>query len=193
MRKIIVFNMVTLDGMFAGPNGEIDWHKTDEEFNEFAVEQTKSFYGIIFGRITYQMFEDYWPKATIDPKMSEDDKEIGRSIGKVEKIVFSKTLSTVTEKENWKNIKLFKEIVPNEINKLKSEAGGDLVIFGSGTIVQEMTNLGLIDEYRLMVNPVILGKGKPIFANVMKKIELKLINTRTFKNGNILLSYQNLS
>ncbi len=185
MRKIIVFNLVSVDGFFAGPKGDIDWHVVDDEFNKFAVEQTQTFGAIIFGRTTYQLFEDFWPKALTDPKTSKDDREIAKIIDDVEKIVFSKTLKKVT----WKNSKLYHEIDTEEIKKLKKQPGRNMVIFGSGTIVQALTNLGLIDEYRLLVNPVILGKGKSMFKDV-NKLNLKLLNTRTFSSGNVLLCYE---
>lgn len=206
MRKIVVFNLVSVDGYFAGPDGNIDWHNVDDEFNKFAVEQTSNFGAIIFGRTTYQMFEEYWPAALTDPKTSEDDRKIAKIIDDIEKIVFSKTLEKVT----WKNTKLLHEIDPEEIKKWKMQSGppshkastgakamadksdgqsGDMVVFGSGTIVQAMTNLGLIDEYKLLVNPIILGKGKSMFQNV-KQLKLKLIETKEFGNGNILLSYR---
>lgn len=185
MRKIIVFNLISLDGYFAGPDGNIDWHQVDNEFNKFAVEQTSSFGTIIFGRVTYDMFEEFWPKALKDPKTSKDDRKIAQIIDDIDKIVFSKTRKNVT----WKNSKLFKRIDPKEIKKLKQQKGSDMVIFGSGTIVQAMTNLGLVDEYRLMLNPVILGKGKSMFKDV-KKLDLKLFKTKVFKNGNVLLYYQ---
>src|SRR5438128_1253831 len=139
MRKIIVFNLVSLDGFFAGPKGEIDWHNVDDEFNKFAVEQTQTFGAILFGRITYQLFESFWPAAVNDPKMSKDDREIAKIIDDIEKIVFSKTFKKAT----WKNSKLLHDIDVKEIKKLKQKTGKDMVIFGSGTIVQELTNLGL--------------------------------------------------
>lgn len=185
MRKLLVFNLVSVDGYFAGPDGNIDWHNVDEEFNQFAVEQTNTFGTIIFGRTTYQIFEDFWPKALKDPKTSQEDRLIAQTIQDAEKIVFSTTLKNVS----WNNSKLFHEINPTEVKKWKDKPGKDMVIFGSGTIVQEMTNLGLIDEYRLLVNPIILGKGKPMFANIKDKQKLKLRETKTFKNGNVLLSY----
>lgn len=209
MRKIIVFNLVSLDGYFAGPNGEIDWHNVDDEFNQFAVEQTQKFGAILFGRTTYQLFEDFWPallasqpaslaqlggqgervagrpKAGVKLSISKEDLKIAKIINDIDKIVFSTTLKKVT----WNNSSLFHEINPEEIKKLKEADGKDIVIFGSGTIVQQMTNLGLVDEYRLLVNPIILGKGKPMFANMKDMLKLKLLKIRTFGNGNILLYY----
>ncbi len=185
MRKIVVFNLISLDGYFAGEDGNIDWHNVDSEFNDFAVEHTADFGTLIFGHTTYKMFEEFWPQAINDPKLSPEDHKIGQIINDVEKIVFSKTLDKVT----WKNVKLFHDIDPEEVKKWKEQDGKPMAIFGSGTIVQAFTKLGLIDEYRLMVNPIILGKGKPMFQNV-DQLKLTLLNTKVFGNGNILLTYE---
>ena len=185
MRKVIVFNLVSLDGFFAGVDGNIDWHVVDAEFNKFAVEQTKTFGTIIFGRTTYQLFEDYWPIALTDPKTSSGDRKIAQIIDDIGKIVYSTTLKKV----GWRNSRLFKKVNPDEIKKLKRKKGKDMVIFGSGTIVQAFTDLGLIDEYRLLVNPVILGRGKPLFKNLNDKLKLKLLKTKIFRSGNVLLCY----
>lgn len=188
MRKIVVFNLITLDGYFARENGDIDWHNVDDEFNEFAVEHTQEFGTIIFGRTTYKMFEEFWPpfaKASRGkPTALSPDEKIGQIIDDVEKIVFSKTLREVT----WKNSKLFHEIDPEEVKKWKAQDGKPMAIFGSGEIVQEFTRLGLVDEYRLLLNPIILGKGKSMFKNV-DQVKLKLLSTRKFGNGNVLLTY----
>jgi len=181
-----MFNLISLDGFFAGKDGNIDWHQVDDEFNDFAVEQTKSFGGIIFGRTTYQMFESFWPKAANDPAMSAEDREIGHTIDTIEKVVYSTTL----EKADWQNTQLFHEINPEEVQKLKEQPGGDMVIFGSGTIVRKMTELGLIDEYRFLVNPVVLGEGKSMFGPLKAMLKLELLNSRTFGNGNVLLTYK---
>lgn len=185
MRKIVVFNLISVDGYFAGEDGNIDWHQVDDEFNKFAVEHTKEFGALIFGKTTYKLFEDFWPNAVNDPKMSSEDREIAKTIDDMEKIVFSKSLKEVT----WKNTKLFHEINSEEVKKWKAGDGKPMAIFGSGTIVQEFTRLGLIDEYRLLVNPIILGKGKPMFKDVAMQ-KLTLLNTRTFGNGNVFLIYE---
>ncbi len=185
MRKIVMFNMVSLDGYFAGPNGDISWHNVDHEFNEFAIKQTPSFGALIFGRKTYDLMASYWPTKEVIKR----DPVVARIMNSIHKIVFSKSLKEKKETDVWKNVQLLKEIKPQVFNKLKKQSGRDMAIFGSGEIVQQFTNLGLIDEFRLMINPVILGKGKQMFANLENKLNLKLINTRTFKNGNILLVY----
>lgn len=184
MRKIVVFNLISIDGYYAGADGNIDWHRVDDEFNKFAIEQTREFGTIIFGRTTYELFESYWPNALKDPTTSNDDRKVAQIIEEAKKIVFSKTLKEVS----WNNSKLFKDINVEKINEWKRRVGKPAVIFGSGTIVQQFTKLGLIDEYRILFNPVILGKGKSMFENIDQS-NLELINTRVFKNGNILATY----
>jgi dihydrofolate reductase len=186
MRKITVFNFVTVDGFFAGPHGEIDWFKLikkDDEYDNFIHEQSKSGDTLIFGHTTYEMMKGYWPT----PDAIKNDPDMAKVVNNSLKIVFSKTLQTVEEGPNWKNIKLFHEIKQEEILKLKEEK--DMTILGSGTIVQQFANLGLIDEYSLAIVPVILGAGKSLFKDV-KKINLKPTDARTFRNGIVLLTYK---
>lgn len=185
MRRIIMFNLVSVDGFFAGPDGNIDWHVVDEEFNQAAVEMITPFDTIVFGRVTYQLFEGYWPNAAKDPATSKEDRIIANKINEMRKIVFSKTLTNV----GWMNSRLLHEIAPDEIAIWKQEAGKDMVIYGSGTIVRQLTNLGLIDEYRLLVNPVVLGQGKLLFDDA-QRTTLKLLDAKTFRSGNVLLTYQ---
>ncbi|WXG42347.1 MAG: dihydrofolate reductase family protein [Candidatus Freyarchaeum deiterrae] len=186
MRKIIASEMVSLDGYFEGPNREIDWHNVDEEFNQYAISILNTVDTILFGRVTYQLFESYWPAAATNPSTSKSDLEIAHQINNKTKIVFSKTL----EKVEWKNAKLVKEVIPEEIAKMKQQPGKDMVIYGSGSIVSTFTQLGLIDEYLIIVNPVILGDGKPLFKDVKDRINLKLLKTKTFNSGNVLLVYK---
>ena len=181
MRKLIVSNLITLDGFFAGPNGEIDWHNVDEEFNEYATRMLNNAGTLLFGRVTYDLMANYWP--TEDGVA--DDPIIAEMMNNLPKVVFSRTM----EKAEWNNTSLIKENIAQEIAEMKKQAGQDLVILGSGTIVQQLTKIGLIDEFRLIVNPIILGAGKTLFKDVDKKINLKLLETRTFKSGNVLLCY----
>lgn len=182
MRKVILFNLITLDGYFAGPNGEIDWHNVDEEFNQFAEEQLNTLDVILFGRVTYEMMASYWPT----PSAINDDPIIANKMNSAPKIVFSKTLSGA----DWNNTRLIKGNIAEEIAKLKQQPGKDMAIFGSGNLASTFTNLGLIDEYRLIVVPVALGEGIPLFKDLQQKLNLKLTNSRVFKNGNVLLYYQ---
>jgi dihydrofolate reductase len=187
MAKIIVFNLITVDGYFCGPKGEIDWHRVDAEFSQFAAEQLAEVGTLIFGRVTYDVMYPYWPNAAKEAATSKPDP-IANAMNGTPKIVFSRTM----EKAEWENTKLMKEINPEEIKRLKQESEKGVYIFGSGQIVRAFANLGLIDEYRLLVNPIILGSGKPLFKDV-KKQNLKLLNSREFKNGNVLLRYQTIN
>lgn len=182
MRKVVVFNMITLDGFYSGPNGDIDWHNTDEEFNDFAVEHLNTLDTLLFGRVTYEGMASYWPT----PMAIESDPAVAGQMNRIAKIVFSRTLDKVT----WENTRLVKDHIPEEIAKLKQQPGKDMAILGSGNLTAEFTRLGLVDEFRLMVNPVILGKGVPLFKDIEQQVKLKLVQTRPFKSGNMLLYYQ---
>lgn len=182
MRKVVVFMMVTLDGFFEGPNGEIDWHNVDEEFNEFAIDQLNSIDVLLFGRVTYQLMASYWPT----PAAITNDPIVADKMNHLPKIVFSKTLSSV----EWQNTRLVKENIAEEISKLKQQPGKDLIIFGSSDLAVTFIQYGLIDEYRIMVNPVVLGNGKPLFKGIKDRLYLKLLKTRTFRSGNVLLYCQ---
>ena len=188
MGKISVFDYMTIDGFFAGPQGEIDWFKfikKDDEYDEYTHKQTaRSGNTLIFGHKTYEMMKSYWPTSDA----IKNDPNMAGVVNNSLKIVFSKTLQNVEEGPNWKNIKLFHEINPEEIIKLKKQKGKDFTILGSGSIVQQFANLDLIDEYQLVIVPVILGQGKPLFKDV-KKMNLKLFEAKTFKNGIVLLKY----
>ncbi|HVP36577.1 MAG TPA: dihydrofolate reductase family protein [Terriglobales bacterium] len=186
MRKIIVFNHVTVDGFFTGPSGEIDWFKVmqkDDEWEKYTHGQAKAGSTLMFGRSTYEMMKSYWPT----PDAIKTDPHMAEVMNHSPKIVFSKTLKRVEEGPNWKNIMILHTIRPEEILKLKEKE--DITILGSGSIVQQLSNLELIDEYSLVVVPIILGAGKPLFDTV-EMTELKLLEARPFKNGIVLLRYQ---
>ncbi len=182
MSKMIVFNMVSVDGFFEGPHGEIDWHNVDQEFNEFAIDQLKSAGGLIFGRKTYIGMASYWPT----PNAIQDDPEVARLMNSIPKIVFSRTL----EQAEWSNTRLVNEDALLEISRLRQQAGKDWFIFGSGNLVSYLTQNCLIDEYRLMINPVILGGGRTLFTGIQNRLDLDLLNTRTFRSKNVLLTYR---
>ncbi len=185
MKRIIWFNMVTLDGFFEGLHREIDWHNVDEEFNAFASKQLDSLDMLLFGRITYEMMASYWPtRAAIT-----DDPIIAEKMNAKPKIAYSTTL----EKVDWSNTLLIKEDIFKETNKLREKEGLDMAIFGSGDLANQFLEAGLIDEIRAMVNPVLLRRGHPMFKKGKNKINLKLLNSRAFGNGNVLLTYQPLN
>jgi dihydrofolate reductase len=180
MRKIIAQEMVTVDGCFAGPNGELDWFVWDDVLKDYSISTLSGVDTLLFGRVTYELMAGYWPNAI------EEDPVIKKAINSLPKIVFSKSLKSV----DWNNSRLIREIIPEEIMKLKQQPGKDMVIYGSGSLVSALSHHGLIDEYRLIVNPVVLGSGKPLFKGFKDKLKLKLQTNKTMGSGNVLLSYQ---
>jgi dihydrofolate reductase len=184
MRKIVVLNRISIDGFFAGPNGEIDWFIQDPEVDKAAHELMRPD-TLLMGRLTYQMFEAYWPHVAKDPDAPEGTRVMSNELNQMTKVVFSSSLSEVA----WVNSVLVKGDISAEVQKLKQGEGADLTIFGSGTVVQQLANEGLIDEYLIVVTPVVLGTGKPLFKDV-EAFKLKLLATRSFTSGNLLLHYK---
>ena len=154
----------------------------DDEFNYFSIDQLNLAGGLIFGRVTYQGMAAYWPA----PAAIENDPKVAGLMNSIKKYVFSKTL----DKIEWINSQLIKGDAVLELKKLKEQPGKDLYIFGSANLSSTFTKNGLIDEYRLMVNPIVLGKGGPIFNSNIGMLKLKLTDLKTFRNGNVLLYYQ---
>ena len=186
MKSISAFVHVTVDGFFAGPKGEIDWFKSiekDDDFEAYTHENAKSGSTLVFGRTTYDMMKSYWPT----PDAIQADPDMARIMDESPKIVFSKTLKSVEEGPNWKNIKLLHDIDRDEMLKLKAQS--DVTILGSGSIVQQFTNIGLIDEFTLVVVPLVQGAGKYLFDGV-RKTSLSLAFTRGFKNGVVVHRYK---
>lgn len=179
-RKIIMFNFITLDGFFEGSNPwELDWHNVDAEFNDFAVDQLHSIDAILFGKNTYEGMANFWPT----PEVRKNDPIVAKLMNDTPKYVFSKSLQTV----KWENSLLLKGNLKIEISSLKTKIQKDAIIMGSGELTNQLIELGLVDELRVMINPIILGNGKPLFSG--SKHKLKLVSSRQFKSGNILLYY----
>jgi dihydrofolate reductase len=186
MRKLAVFNQVSLDGFMADLNGDMSWaHKHDAEWNAFVQQNAGGGGELLFGRITYDLMVSYWPTRLA----MQNDPVVAERMNQLPKVVFSRTLETAT----WNNTKLVKGNIAAEMRKMKATPGPDLVILGSGSIVSQLAQEGLIDEYQMVVNPIVLGKGKTMFGGLKEKLALKLINTRTFGNGNVLLCYEPLA
>jgi len=181
MRKVFLFNMTTLDGFFEGSNQDISWHNADEEFNEFAIAQLNEVDTLLFGRVTYQGMASYWPTEFA----IKDDPEVAGLMNSLPKVVFSRTL----DKAEWNNTKLVKDNAAGEVLKLKEQPGKDIAIFGSSDLAVTLAESGLIDEYRIIVNPVFLGGGTPLLKGIKEKLNLKLLEARIFKSGNVLLYY----
>ena len=184
MGKIVSFTIVSVDGYFAGPDGEIDWFKgQDEEDRQFSAEASGSGGTLIFGRTTYELMAGYWPT----PQARKNDPDTAEVMNSSPKIVFSRSMGPVQDGPVWRNTRVVREMKAEEIQKMKENS--DFVILGSGSIVQQFANLGLIDEYQLMVTPVILGAGKYLFRDV-NRMNLKLIETKPFRNGRVFLRYR---
>ena len=182
MRKLFAFNMISLDGYFEASNQDITWHVVDDEFNQFAIEQLSNVDTILFGRVTYELMASYWPT----PTASANDPIIADLMNRLPKIVFSRTL----HKAEWNNTRLVKDNIAEEITTLKQQPGKELALFGSANLLSTLINMDLIDEHRIIVNPVVLGSGTPLFQGVRDKLKLMLVKTRTFRSGNVLLYYQ---
>jgi len=181
MSRLIVFNSISTDGYFTDRNSDVSWiHSQDPEFNAFIADNAKGGGVLLFGRKA--MMASYWPT----PQASKDNPEVAEGMNKLPKVVFSKTLKDVP----WNNTRLVKSDIASEVRKMKQERGPDLVLMGSGTIVSQLTNARLIDEYQLVLNPIVLGAGRTMFDGVEEKVQLKLKKTKPFKNGNLVLWYE---
>jgi len=184
MAKIIVMNRVSIDGYFAGPNGEIDWFIPDPGVDR-AAHKLMHVDSLLLGRLTYQMFEGYWPNVARDPNAPQGARQTANELAQMTKIVYSKTLREVT----WENTQLINGEMIDAVRKLKRRKDTDIAIFGSGSIIRQLASQGLIDEYLLILTPVILGKGKMMFEGI-GKTHLILVDTITFTSGNVLLHYE---
>jgi dihydrofolate reductase len=186
MRKLIVFNHVSLDGFFVDARNEMSWAKTaapDEEWNAFVAENASGGGVLVFGRVTYDMMASFWPT----PVATQHMPVVADRMNNLPKVVFSRTL----KQASWNNTTLMKGDPAAEMRKLKKATGDGLAIMGSGSIVSRLTEAGgLIDEYQIVVNPIVLGKGRTLFEGVTKKVPLRLTQSRAFRNGNVLLCYQ---
>jgi dihydrofolate reductase len=185
MRKLVVFNHVSLDGYFVDVNGGMSWAKSDHkdaEWNAFVAENASGEGPLLFGRVTYELMASYWPTPIAD----QHDPVVAERMNSLPKVVFSRTL----DKASWNNTKLVKGDMVAEVRRMKKEPGEGMVILGSGSVVSQLAPEGLIDEYQVVVNPVVLGKGRTMFDGVKEKLNLKLTKTRTFGNGNVVLCYE---
>lgn len=182
---MFLFMMVSLDGFMEGEDHDLSWHNVDAEFNDFAIVQLKETDTILFGRRTYELMESFWPTQ----QGLEDDPAVAKLMNETPKVVISHSLEKVVETDIWKNVKLVKEHVAAEIARLKEQEGKDIAVLGSNNLCLTLLELGLLDELRIMVNPVVIGKGTPLFSGIKEKKKFNFVNSRTFKNGNILLTY----
>ena len=185
MRKLIVFNHVTLDGYFVSATGDFRWASTgndDPEYAAFVAENSSGGGQLLFGRVTYELMASYWPTPIAD----QHHPDVAKGMNRMAKVVFSRTL----DQPSWNNTTLVKGDIVSEVRKMKEEPGPSMAIMGSGSIVAQLAPENLIDEYQMMVDPVALGKGRSMFEGIEKMLTLKLTKTRTFNNGKIFLCYE---
>jgi len=186
MRKLISFMHISLDGFVAGPKGEMDWIKVDEELFDFVGKRIANTNTAMYGRKTYEMMEGYWPTAGNKPNASKHDVEHSQWYKKVNKVVLSKTMKD----KNLLNTTIISENLVERINEIKKQPGSEIAVFGSPSATHELIKLNLIDGYWLFVNPVILGKGVPLFSDIKDKIKLKLLSSHQFAIGVTELNYE---
>jgi dihydrofolate reductase len=175
------FMIVSADGYHADPGRALDWQTVDEEFSQFALAQLREAGTLVFGRVTYELMAAFWPTRAGE----ESDPDVAKAMNTIPKIVISRTLPQAT----WAGTQIISNRAEEELAKLKQQPGKDIVIAGSSTLTAGLLQTGLLDELRIMVNPVILGQGRSLFAGA-GKTGLKLLKTRQFTSGNVLLCYQ---
>src|SRR6266545_4754540 len=195
MRRIVMFNWVTADGSFAGSDGNLDWVVPDDEQAKAAAEGISGFDTVLFGRRTYERFEAFWRHAVDDSptvpdphrpgQRSREHRTIAIALNEMTKLVFSRTLKDVT----WRNSRLVRELDPREIETMKRQPGKDLIVFGSGSIVSQLTQHGLIDEYQFVVCSILLGSGRPLLSGVSKNARLDLLEAKQYQSGDVMLRY----
>ena len=185
MRNIISFMHLSLDGFVAGPNGEMDWLKADQEIFDHVGKRIGKGDTALYGRNTYQMMESYWPTAGDKPTATKHEVEHSKWYSKVHKVVLSQTMKEM----DLPNTTVISDNIADRINELKQQPGEEILLFGSPTATHSIMQQGLIDGYWLFVNPIIIGHGIPLFVDVQEKISLKLLTTRPFACGVTELNY----
>jgi dihydrofolate reductase len=185
MRKLVLFMHVSLDGFVAGPNGEMDWILVNEELFDFAERRTQAADTALYGRVTYEMMDAYWPTAADEPNPSQHDITHSRWYNQVPKVVLSRTMPD-TGREN---VTIVRDNLVEQIGTLKERAGGEIIIFGSPGAAHALMAEGLIDEYWLFVNPILLGQGIPVFDGTQAASKLALVSTKAFDSGVVCLHY----
>jgi dihydrofolate reductase len=194
-RRIVMFNWMTANGYFAGADGNLDWVVPDEEQAKAAVDGIPLFDTVLFGRRTYELFEKFWNHPIDDSSTAPDPhhpgqrtrehREVAIWLNEMTKLLFSRSLTNLT----WKNSRVLHELDPREIEAMKSRRGKDMIIFGSASIVSQLTQHGLIDEYQFVVCPIFLGTGRPLLNGVSKNSRLELVEAKPYPTGDVMLRY----
>jgi len=185
MRKLVVFNHVSLDGYFTDAKGDMSFAQNpipDAEWDSFVTGNASGGGTLVFGRVTYELMASFWPTSFA----AETMPDVAQQMNNLPKVVFSRTL----KEASWNNTRLVKSDPAGELRRMKQEQGAGMVIFGSGNLISRLAQEGLIDEYQIIIDPVALGNGRTMFEGLKEKLTLKLKSSRTFGNGNILLCYE---
>jgi dihydrofolate reductase len=183
-RKIVLSISISLDGFIEGPDRDIGWHRVDDELHQHFNEQLRTMGAFLDGRVTYELMAGFWPTADQDPSSSAQVREFAAIWRDMPKIVYSRTL----QRAGW-NTTIVRDVVREEVLALKAQPGGDLAL-GGADLAATFRELGLVDEYRLYVHPVLIGRGKPLFPPSDARADLRLAETRAFGNGVVLLRYE---
>ncbi|MGE5449719.1 MAG: dihydrofolate reductase family protein, partial [Bacteroidales bacterium] len=186
MKKVVAFMHVSLDGYAAGPNGEMDWIKVDEEMFDYVATLISESEIALYGRVTYELMENYWPTAADQPDATKHDIEHAKWYKKVKKAIVSKTMKDV----KLPNTTIISDNFSEKIKALKQETENDIILFGSPSVARALTAENLIEVYWLFINPILLGKGKKIFDVIGAPIPLRLLTSKTFDSGVICLQYE---
>lgn len=195
MRRIVVFNRVSADGYFAKLDGDLSWFVADDGIDRAGADNMPRFDAMLFGRRTYDLFEHFWPNALNDPETAADPHDARRHtktirdmavwINETHKLVFSNTRKELA----WQNSRSLGAFDANTVRELKLQSGKDIIVFGSGSIVSQLSEQGLIDEYQFIVSPLLLGDGKPMVSGLANSVELTLIEAKPYPSGNVSLRY----
>lgn len=188
MRKLVLTEWISLDGYTSGPNNDMSFvgESFNDEMGKYEDDVVNTADTLVLGRVTYESFAGSWPYVPDKPGVSEGEKAYALKLNAMRKIVFSRTLKSA----DWNNSVLSRDIDPEAIKQWKQEDGKDMLIYGSASLVHQLTNLGLIDEYQLLVHPVVLGGGTPLLKDIADKHRLKLVSAKPFSSGVVLLTYQ---
>lgn len=186
MRKIVLFIHTSLDGYAAGTKREMDWIHVDEEIFDYAAQRTNDSDTALYGRVTYELMESYWPTAADQSGASKHDKEHSAWYKAVNKVILSNSI----QGEELKNTTIISDNIEKHITDLKQKEGKEIIIFGSPSAAHSLMQFDLIDDYWLFVNPVLLGRGIPVFGNISQIQKLKLIAAHPFSSGVVCLHYE---
>ncbi|TAK63922.1 MAG: dihydrofolate reductase [Dehalococcoidia bacterium] len=183
MPRLAVFNSISLDGYFTDSRGDMSWaHSSDPEWNEFVAGNASGDGTLVFGRVTYEMMAAYWPT----PLAMQNNPDVAQGMNRRRKIVFSRTLGEAS----WSNTQLVKDDLAATIRRLKAEPGPDMAVLGSGSIVAQLAQEGLIDGYQVALKPIVLGAGRTMFEGVTRRLDLRLTRSHAFTNGSVVLWYE---